>query len=372
MQARRGLSLTEVLIAIFVMAIGMIALLVLFPLGMLNMAWALKNNRASQAISGANAVADLPTFVSAGGNALRFNLRDDPTYLGALKSGAYTDLWGGAPPAWSFNDKDPRTAMVLYVDPVGQSSLGVGTTVGGRNAFQVLGLGWQTGIPRVSTTPAGSNQMAAKNWCAQEDDVTFNPDGSATVDPLTPVVERGRRYSWAYSCRWSRMSDASVVQMSVVIYSGRATPISLPTSGNNSKISTELFYLGGGGFLPPANPPQWWPQLAFRQGSTTATIMKPPTTGAGFGMPWPLPLKRGDWIFDDTLVTPQDNTQPLLAANGYFYKVIGISDPYINSLNNQVQDVQLDRPARENGFAVVLLQNVVDVRDKSDGRMPVK
>jgi prepilin-type N-terminal cleavage/methylation domain-containing protein len=33
MNPRRGLSLTEVLIAIFVMAIGMISLLVLFPPG---------------------------------------------------------------------------------------------------------------------------------------------------------------------------------------------------------------------------------------------------------------------------------------------------------------------------------------------------
>jgi hypothetical protein len=381
MQARRGLSLTEVLIAIFVMAIGMIALLVLFPLGMLNMAWALKNNRTAQAIGDANAVADLPMFASGGGTATRFNLRDDPWYTTLFKnSGLYQQLFNTTQNNWTFNPQDPSTALALYVDPIGDLSLASpnpGSFVGGANQFNIPGLppippgtnGFQVGVPRVSSTLAG-NMMGAKNWCSQEDDVTFNLDGSVTVDQLSPVVERGRRYSWAYVCRWPRMSDLSVVQMSVVIYSARPSPLAL---NNGQIITTEPTYLGGGGFPAPNPKPAFWDVLAFLQGSTTATLAMPPSPGnPGGGMPWPAPVKRGDWIFDNTQITPNDVTQPMRFVSGYFYKVIGISDPYVNSIGKTVQDVQLDRPARTSGFSAVVLKNVVDVRDKSDGRMPVR
>ena len=54
---RSGVTLIEVLVAIFVMAIGLLSLLALFPLGALNMAQAIKDERASQAAANADAVA---------------------------------------------------------------------------------------------------------------------------------------------------------------------------------------------------------------------------------------------------------------------------------------------------------------------------
>src|SRR5437763_12971326 len=53
---RPAVTLTEVLVAIFVMGIGLLALLVLFPLGALSMAQALKDDRASQAAAQAAAI----------------------------------------------------------------------------------------------------------------------------------------------------------------------------------------------------------------------------------------------------------------------------------------------------------------------------
>ena len=44
---RQGVTLLEVLITIFIMGIGMLALLVLFPLGAVNMARALRDDRAA-------------------------------------------------------------------------------------------------------------------------------------------------------------------------------------------------------------------------------------------------------------------------------------------------------------------------------------
>ena len=45
---RRGVTLTEVLVAMFVMAIGMISLLTLFPLGAMQVGQALRDDRATQ------------------------------------------------------------------------------------------------------------------------------------------------------------------------------------------------------------------------------------------------------------------------------------------------------------------------------------
>src|SRR5258707_6368496 len=55
---RPGVTLIEVLVAIFVMGIGLICLLTLFPLGAMSMASAFKDERAAQAAINARTVAD--------------------------------------------------------------------------------------------------------------------------------------------------------------------------------------------------------------------------------------------------------------------------------------------------------------------------
>src|SRR5437879_4934660 len=57
MNRRNAVTLTEVLIAIFVLSIGLLALLSLFPLGAAQMAQALKDQRSAEAaaIAGAHA-----------------------------------------------------------------------------------------------------------------------------------------------------------------------------------------------------------------------------------------------------------------------------------------------------------------------------
>jgi prepilin-type N-terminal cleavage/methylation domain-containing protein len=57
---RRGVTLLEVLAAIFIMGVGLLALLTLFPLGALSMAQAIKDDRA------ASVAADAETFSATG------------------------------------------------------------------------------------------------------------------------------------------------------------------------------------------------------------------------------------------------------------------------------------------------------------------
>src|SRR5260370_9615034 len=54
---RTAATLTEVLVAIFVMAIGLLALLTLFPLGALSMAQAIKDDRTAHSAKNAYSIA---------------------------------------------------------------------------------------------------------------------------------------------------------------------------------------------------------------------------------------------------------------------------------------------------------------------------
>ena len=72
--SRPAFSMTEVLLAMFVMAIGMISLLVLFPIGMLNMQAAMRQSRMAFAVGNAEAMAEMARPGPAG----TITLRTDP------------------------------------------------------------------------------------------------------------------------------------------------------------------------------------------------------------------------------------------------------------------------------------------------------
>lgn len=57
---RPGFTLTEVLMAMFVMALGMISLLALFPAGFINARWALDNEQVSRAAANGQAMTEMP------------------------------------------------------------------------------------------------------------------------------------------------------------------------------------------------------------------------------------------------------------------------------------------------------------------------
>ena len=68
MKRRPGITLIEVLVAIFIMAIGLLALLTLFPLGALRMSQALQNDRTAACASAGANIYDA------------FGVRSDPQY----------------------------------------------------------------------------------------------------------------------------------------------------------------------------------------------------------------------------------------------------------------------------------------------------
>src|SRR6266446_2978694 len=123
---RRGATLMEVLVAIFVMAIGMMALLVLFPIGALSMAQAIQDERCAQAAANAGNIATLKNIRNDKDVLLQtFPQTPTPAWLPAGQDIFNVDLDGAGA---TFLAPDPEgPSNVVLVDPAGYLSAIAGT-----------------------------------------------------------------------------------------------------------------------------------------------------------------------------------------------------------------------------------------------------
>ena len=136
MTRRPAVTLMEVLIAMFIMAIGMMALLALFPVGAVSMAQALKDDRCAYASVMAENVAIA--------NNLRYGDLVVNTALASSASG------------------------LVYVDAYAGQQIPVQPTLGFVGASL---------IPRVSPSFVGTSLQLADRWLSLPDDITFNQGG---------------------------------------------------------------------------------------------------------------------------------------------------------------------------------------------------
>ena len=168
MTRRPAVTLMEVLIAMFIMAIGMLALLALFPVGAVSMAQALKDDRCAYASYMAENVA------------IANNLRYGDTVVNT-----------------AFASSAPATGLV-YVDAYAAQQISVQPTLGTVAGLPLPPVG--NGIPRVSPSFA-TTLVLADRWLSLPDDITFNQGGYPDTLSTGMVVDRGRRYSIAYLLR---------------------------------------------------------------------------------------------------------------------------------------------------------------------------
>jgi Tfp pilus assembly protein PilV len=252
MSRRPAITLLEVLVAIFVTGIGMLALLVLFPLAATSMAQAIKDDRCAQCAGQAAALANA------------FGLRQDGLQPdNSVTSGSVADNLAKGNP--------------VFIDAIGINNTSAGTTLGGN-------------IPRVSPSFVTSSQTALR-WFTLQDEMTFIDNNGAVVDATHLNVDRPGRFSWAFMARRPNASVPSVVDLAVVVFYNRdlqlsggettytpaaaatagSTSITISYSGNPPNIRAGGWILDASASVAGTDPSDLGNYHAFFYRVTTAT-----------------------------------------------------------------------------------------------------
>jgi prepilin-type N-terminal cleavage/methylation domain-containing protein len=317
-QPRKGITLIEVLMAIFVMGIGMMALLSLFPLGALTMAQAIKDDRTTAAVAQADQMGrwEWSKFY----NATDFAPIIQASHLPTGPQSTLADLYVTNPTGPGYP---------VYVDPFGFNMYSTDPK------YQAWVGGSPNNMPRCDFPPLRTQPSFYKKigtaqatlaLFAGADDINFDDNG---LPPAT--VDRDYRYSWAYVYRMRNVKDARTAELTVVVYSGR------PLQFTGDVTEGETTY-----------------SASFVAGSAVVTL----TVGAGQAKP---DIRRGQWILDANM----EGTTP----HGYFYRVASVIDTTNPSTLVLVLDSpsKLDSPVDNKGNNIgrlVIMENVVEVFER--------
>ncbi|MFM7112781.1 MAG: prepilin-type N-terminal cleavage/methylation domain-containing protein [Planctomycetota bacterium] len=242
---RKGLTLLEVLITIFVMGIGMLSVLTLFPLAARKIGMSIDMDRATQMAGNASAFLSLP--VSAGKPSIRQTIQQ---YFEFKENQARTAAAGN--PALLVNLSRP--SEIVHFDPAGaaanQSTALLGTIAPMNAGVWAPPSGWPS---------LGRNQVVSL------DEYPFTDQGAPE-----PNSRRSERYSSSYLFRRSRLDDETSMETLILVYAGRPydfgvgmeTDLStMLTNGVNTAGTSEL----GFNTLPTQGP--GGPDRVFHRGS---------------------------------------------------------------------------------------------------------
>jgi hypothetical protein len=288
MPARDGATLVEVLVAIFVMAIGLLAILVLFPLGVYRMAQAIQDDRTANIAKSANA------------SAVLWNVGQD-----LLVTGQYGNNVGGA-------------GFPVFVDPIGNRSFIApfsnqvgGTAISGPTVTWIP----RTNLSFIANAPAAQRDQLCLRWFSFLDDIIFNTSGYADTTLGGGKFERDNRYSWAYVCQAPNMSVPTVVNLTTLVFNRR--PLVLSSAA--------------------LSPAEYSYNATFNTSNNIITV----TYGAGNPAP---PVRPGEWIMDATPLPGYTPPPPIASARGNFYRIVGVND-LGGSIEYEVQQPLIDSPA---------------------------
>lgn len=322
----------EVLVAIFVMALGMLALLTLFPLGALRMAQAIQDDRTAQCAQNANSIATMK------------NVRFDPLVLTPLPTFKTfeDDLGGGFPPD-AYGPSNP-----VMVDPAGFAQ----SAAAPDPAKGVMWVGGYTsGVPRCTTSFAlPSSPSDIRRWFNFLDEYEFERLGSPTKLPgeTSFPLTRDYAYSWAYMLQRPKTSDPNVVDCSVMVF--RRRPMALTTTLN----LREFVYVSSGAT-----------KQLFDLNRNIITIDHS-ATGE------PPPIKAGDWILDASVATSGGKRY----SHANFYRVVSATEISDTLTEFEVQtplrgfDARFPQTAPNSGVFIgtaIVFEGLVEVFDRGTG-----
>lgn len=335
MKHRPGVTLVEVLVAIFIMGVGMIALLTLFPLGAVNIALALRDDRAAQAANNAYA------YSNTLGLQHDANINTEFTSQLSAANGYRRHLATG-----------PSSA--IYVDPF-YVRLGAGNLGALAAPLTPVTRGIRRVRPSYAVPPPGGNDRLETYWFSLLDDLIFDQTGLPTTTGAgnNTTVERTGRYTWAYMLRRPILGDESVVDMAVVVYADRTT----------AAVAGEQTYPATGSF------------------GTNTLILK------YNGLTKPR-IRNGSWILDttqDTYANPAAGNPPTYpVTRGYFYRVVDAAeDAALQQYTLEIQNPLRAPPAGgtapqsnpptnppTNIHSIVVMEKVAEVFDRGTGYVP--
>ena len=343
MPRRSGATLVEVLVAIFVMGIGMLTLLVLFPIGVLTMAQAIQDDRTARAVENAVAIANM------------FDYRQDP------QLDPFFNNPDNAGAGWS-DAQSLGPSYPIYLDPVGRLSFsqphkdfvaGQGNVAQGNVATTIIptsnNYAGCTGIRRVDpsyitnllTDGDPLNDIRVRpnvsKYFISADDIEFDENAvprNVSADPTNPQFKRNSTYSWAYLLRRPMNDVTNVVEMNVIVYNKR--PLTLDARAQPD----ETLYAAH--FDPTNNVVT----LSWAIGGARRTPN----------------LRLGDWILDTTPVKYGTKWGP---PHANFYRVVSITEnaPYVSNGNTIGSvSIEVQTPIRDfpNGVVSEGLVTVLD------------
>ncbi len=316
MTRRSGFTLIEALMAVFVMAIGLLALLTLFPLGAMQMSKAIKDQRSAEEANNAMSI-----FKA-------LDIANDPF----VNQPVFPPLSPFQRPLAGLPVVRNGVSYPIYVDQWGAPS---NLPVGGLNSpLAPNGVMLRRGVQgRTPTTVL----VSAPDSFELHDDIVFGNNG--TPQSTAPVSREGR-YTSAYILRSPQANQISSLPLDVtiVVYAGRSIPTWTGTAMDAETVFAASF----------TNP----------SGNTVSV-----TWPAGTDRPR---LRRGNWIMDGRMRT---------VPQGYMYRVVSISETGTNSLDLEVQ-TPLGGPLRNYGVAgpddrIVVMDNVVEVFERGTNYGPL-
>jgi prepilin-type N-terminal cleavage/methylation domain-containing protein len=274
MTRRPGLTLTEVLVTLAILAFGVLAILTLFPLAASQMAIAVREDRSAQAAAAADGYmraywkTEIVEKAGAGDQPI-FGAFDNPN-----------NFSGDTPRPFTAAAADEPSYPVM-VDPMGHAARGVPfrswiADVGGgnvaRRTMQIVS----------NVNPPVLQPLFAQRLCSQMDGMSYDEHGHP--QSLGGVSDRELRYNWFWLLQRPQNGNRYAATMTVVVFDNRPN----------------LFAPNGAEAIFDAS---WTP------GSTSVTVAGTPD------------VKAGSWVMDATVSTSGAGNK-IRHAN--FYQVVNV------------------------------------------------
>lgn len=234
MAQRPALTLTEVLVALFLMAIGVIGVLTMFPVGAVQMGLALKDQRCAEAALQADAY-------------IRWYWRHEIVEKHGNSEPLWLALNGGATVVPNTNQPSPP----VFVDPMGVPSINPGRT------WSIANL---STLPRRDLLVINGNAAQALRTCTLLDGFTYDSNGLPAIVGAT--LDRENRYNWLWVIQRPRnhVSTQYIANLTIVVFDKRPhqyTPPNAEVLIGNSSFTTGHTLVTLGAAHPPIQKGQW-------------------------------------------------------------------------------------------------------------------